>query len=109
MLPRRQRAAPAGIDGCKVLGLHCIGIDMTTPTNYDPRTVLIVTLAAAATMAITTGSRQSMGVFISPINTATSLRIASISCAFAIGQLLWGAAQPGSGPIADNYASRPAP
>lgn len=62
-------------------------------------------LAAAAMMMITTGARQSTGLFISPINTSTGLGIVSISFAAAIGQLVWGATQPLFGMAADKYGS----
>jgi hypothetical protein len=45
--------------------------------------VLFVTLAAAGILAITMGARQSLGLFVSPLNTATGLGIASISLALA--------------------------
>ena len=62
-------------------------------------------IAAAAILMITMGARQSTGLFISPINTATGLGIVSISFALAIGQFVWGAAQPIFGAIADKYGA----
>ena len=62
-------------------------------------------LAAAAIMMITMGARLTTGLFISPINTSTGLGIVSISFALAIGQFVWGAAQPIFGVIADKYGS----
>ena len=62
-------------------------------------------LAAAAIMMLTMGARQTMGLFLSPLNTATGLGIASISLALAVGQLMWGVAQPVFGAIADRYGS----
>ncbi len=69
--------------------------------------VLATTLAAAGILAITMGARQSMGLFISPMNTTTGLGIATISFALAIAQFVWGAAQPIAGAIADRYGPRP--
>jgi len=69
--------------------------------------VLATTLAAAGILAITMGARQSMGLFVGPLNTATGLGIATISLAFAIAQFVWGAAQPLAGAIADRYGPRP--
>jgi MFS family permease len=60
-------------------------------------------LTAAAILAITMGGRQTMGLFISPINTTTGMGIVAISFAMAIGQFVWGAAQPIFGAIADRY------
>jgi predicted MFS family arabinose efflux permease len=63
----------------------------------------VVTLAAAAILMITMGARQSLGLFISPINTATGLGITTISLALAIAQLMWGVIQPIAGAAADRY------
>ena len=64
---------------------------------------VIVTLAAAGVLMVTTGTRQSMGLFVSPLNTATGAGIATISFAMAVAQLMWGAAQPVAGALADRY------
>ena len=61
----------------------------------------LVLLAAAGTYALTMGTRQTMGLFLSPINTATGLGLAQISLAFAFGQIFWGLAQPFAGALAD--------
>jgi MFS family permease len=63
----------------------------------------LITLVAAAVLMITMGARQSLGLFLSPLNTATGLGIAAISFSMAIGQFVWGAAQPVAGAIADRY------
>lgn len=60
-------------------------------------------LVAAAILMVTMGIRQSMGLFLSPLNTHTGLGIASISFAMAIAQLVWGAAQPLFGAAADRW------
>ena len=44
-----------------------------------------------------------MGLFVSPINTATGQGIAAISLAMAAGQLVWGVAQPIAGAFADRW------
>ena len=67
------------------------------------RGALAVTLAAAAILMITMGVRQSFGLFVSPLNSATGLGIATISFALAIGQFTWGAIQPIAGGLADRY------
>jgi MFS family permease len=58
---------------------------------------------AASVLMITMGMRQSLGLFVSPINTATGLGIVGISLAMAVGQFVWGAAQPVFGAVADRY------
>ncbi|MFN9105955.1 MAG: MFS transporter, partial [Betaproteobacteria bacterium] len=60
-------------------------------------------LAASALLMITMGARQSLGLFVSPLNTDTGLGIVAISFALAVGQFVWGAAQPIAGAYADKY------
>ncbi|HEY9461373.1 MAG TPA: MFS transporter, partial [Paralcaligenes sp.] len=67
---------------------------------------LIVTLAAAGILMITMGTRQSFGLFISPVNSSTGMGIVAISFALAIGQIAWGAIQPIAGACADHYGPR---
>jgi predicted MFS family arabinose efflux permease len=64
---------------------------------------LILTAAAVALLAITMGSRSVLGLFLSPLNSATGLGIATISFAVAVSQLTWGAAQPFCGMLAERY------
>ena len=73
------------------------------PLAYQPHRFWIITLLAAAMLMITMGARQSLGLFVSPLNTAMGLGIASISFAMAIGQFMWGAVQPIAGAVADRY------
>lgn len=65
----------------------------------------LVLLAAAGTFALTMGTRQTMGLFLSPLNTSTGLGLASISLAFAFGQLWWGLTQPFAGAMADKVGA----
>jgi MFS family permease len=62
-----------------------------------------ITLLAAAMLMVTMGARQTMGLFVSPINTSTGLGIVQISLALAIAQFIWGAVQPLAGAVADHY------
>jgi predicted MFS family arabinose efflux permease len=62
-----------------------------------------LTLIAAAILMVTMGARQSLGLFVSPLNTATGLGIVTISFAMAVGQFVWGAVQPIAGAVADRY------
>ncbi|MEO8057967.1 MAG: MFS transporter [Burkholderiales bacterium] len=65
----------------------------------------LVLLAAAGTFAVTMGVRQSMGLFLNTMNTSTGLGLASISLAFAFGQLWWGLTQPFAGMVADRIGT----
>jgi MFS family permease len=72
-------------------------------SKASARGVWIVTLAAAAILMVTMGARQSLGLFISPLNSSTGLGITTISLALAVGQLTWGVIQPLAGAVADRY------
>ncbi len=74
-------------------------------SRSNAREALVVTLAAAAILMVTMGARQSLGLFVSPLNTSTGLGIVTISLALAIGQFTWGAIQPIAGAVADRYGS----
>ena len=65
-----------------------------------------ITLAAAGILMMTMGARQSIGLFVGPINTSTGLGIATISFALAIAQFTWGAVQPLAGAAADRWGPR---
>ncbi len=67
------------------------------------RSAWIVTLLAAGILMVTMGVRQSMGLFIAPLDASTGLGIATISFAMAVGQFVWGAIQPLAGAVADRY------
>lgn len=67
--------------------------------------VWLVLLAAAGAFALTMGVRQTMGLFLSALNTSTGLGVGSISLAFALGQLCWGVTQPFAGAVADRIGT----
>ena len=60
-------------------------------------------ITAATILLITMGARQTIGLFIAPLDSATGLGIVSISLAVAVGQFIWGLAQPVFGAAADRY------
>lgn len=69
--------------------------------------VLTTTLAAAGVLMVTMGTRQSLGLFIGPIDASTGLGLGAVSLALAIGQLTWGVVQPVAGGLADRFGSGP--
>ena len=64
-----------------------------------------VTAAAAVLMAVAMGSRSSFGLFVSPLNTATGLGLATVSLAGAVSQLGSGLAQPLVGAAGDRFGA----
>jgi predicted MFS family arabinose efflux permease len=65
----------------------------------------LITLAAAAMLMVMMGARQSMGLFVAPMNVSTGLGVVTISFAMAVNQFVWGAVQPFTGALADRYGA----
>src|SRR3984957_9955273 len=72
-------------------------------TASPARLPWLMIAGASAILLITMGARQTIGLFIAPLDSATGLGIVSISFAVAIGQFVWGFAQPAFGAVADRY------
>ncbi len=66
---------------------------------------LYIMCAAGAILMITMGMRQSLGLFIKPIIATTDVGYASMGFAMAVGQLMWGIAQPAFGALADRHGA----
>jgi predicted MFS family arabinose efflux permease len=66
---------------------------------------LVIMVAAAAVLMITMGMRQTTGLYINPMMDSTHLAYASMSFALAVGQLMWGAAQPIFGAMAERHGA----
>lgn len=62
--------------------------------------------AATLLLALVMGSRSALGLFVSPLNSATGIGLAGIAFAMAAGQLAQGIAQPAVGWLADRYGAR---
>jgi predicted MFS family arabinose efflux permease len=78
---------------------------MNSARQPKRRVMWLVLLAAAGIFALTMGTRQTMGLFLSPLNTSTGLGLGNISLAFAFGQLWWGLTQPFAGAMADKVGA----
>lgn len=78
---------------------------METNRTSNRTGAVALTTAAVALLAVTMGSRSVFGLFISPLNSATGLGIATISFAIAVSQLTWGAAQPFCGLLTERYGA----
>ena len=81
-------------------------LESTSNTRQVPRLAIwLVLLAAGGTFALIIGTRQALGLFLSPLNTSTGLGLGKISLAFAVGQLWWGLTQPFAGAMADKFGA----
>jgi predicted MFS family arabinose efflux permease len=75
-----------------------------SPSNVATGTFGLI-LAAAGILLITMGVRQTTGLFLLPITQSTGVSIVAFSFALAVGQFVFGAAQPVFGAIADKYGA----
>jgi predicted MFS family arabinose efflux permease len=69
------------------------------------RDATYLVFAASAILLITMGARQSLGLFVTPLNRSTGAGIVAISLAMAVGQFVWGLTQPVFGAIAERFGS----
>jgi predicted MFS family arabinose efflux permease len=65
----------------------------------------MLAISAALILAVTTGLRNALGLFVSPLNTSSGLGIVTISFALAVGQFVSGATQPILGALANRVGS----
>ena len=72
-----------------------------SPSVSPSRRLWIPVALASVILMITMGIRQTVGLFVHPLVESTSLTIAGMSMALAIGQLMWGVFQPLFGAWAD--------
>jgi predicted MFS family arabinose efflux permease len=78
---------------------------MDDTSKSSPRQLWGLTLAASAILLITMGVRQTSGLFLIPITQSTGVSIVAMSFALAVGQFMFGAAQPVFGAIADKFGA----
>src|SRR3954468_8701930 len=77
---------------------------MTNPA-MTKRQIVTLSVAAAAILMITMGARQTSGLYLLPITRSTGVSIVAFSLALAIGQFMFGLAQPIFGALADKYGA----
>jgi len=78
---------------------------MSAAERTGDRRPAVLVIAASGILLLTMGVRQSLGLFVLPIVTATGVSLVGLSFALAIGQFVWGAAQPLFGAVADHYGA----
>ncbi|MDM4771297.1 MFS transporter [Solimonas sp. SE-A11] len=78
---------------------------MNETAARESRAAWLLMIVAATILTLTMGVRQSLGLFVMPIHDSSGLSIVSISFALAVGQLMWGVAQPLFGMYADRHGS----
>ena len=78
----------------------------TTPMKTTTQPYVAFIVAACLVLLVTMGIRQSLGLFVQPIVLNTGISIAVVSLAMAVGQVIWGFAQPIAGILAERYGVR---
>ncbi|RAI57293.1 MFS transporter [Roseicella frigidaeris] len=77
---------------------------MRRPAASPPGLWIIVT-AAAASISLALGMRQTFGLFLLPLSAEAGISPAVLGGAVALHNLVWGLAQPVSGAIADRHGA----
>lgn len=90
------------------VGVASSGAMPVAPSGVSqaPRPYKAFILAACLIVLVSMGMRQSLGLFVQPIVLNTGLSIALVSLAMAVGQVMWGFAQPIAGLLAERYGVR---
>lgn len=79
----------------------------STPRLALPRSALPVLLVASAVLSLCMGLRQSLGLFLRPMNADIGVSASTFGLAMAVQSLVWGLAQPVVGAAADRWGPRP--
>ena len=75
-----------------------------TPKKITGKLILI-TFCASMVILLSMGTRQSFGLFQTPISETFGVGIAAFSLSLALQNLIWGVSQPVIGAIADKFGS----
>src|SRR6516164_741805 len=78
-------------------------MDRTPRTDWRTPTVMLA--AGAALLAISLGIRHTFGLFLAPMSRDNGWTREVFALAMAIQNLVWGAAQPFAGRIADRFGA----
>lgn len=78
---------------------------MSAPARRDWRTPAVMLAAGAAILAISLGIRHAFGLFLAPMSKDNGWTREVFSFAMALQNLVWGAAQPFAGRLADRLGA----
>jgi predicted MFS family arabinose efflux permease len=70
--------------------------------------MLVLLLVSGVIVSLSMGMRQSMGLFMGPLNADLGISAATFSFSLALQNIVWGLSQPVVGALADRYGARPA-
>jgi predicted MFS family arabinose efflux permease len=78
----------------------------TTGTRASLR-VTVVIVVAATVLSLSMGLRQSLGLFLGPMNLDLGVSASAFGFAMALQNIVWGISQPFIGVLGDRYGARP--
>jgi MFS family permease len=78
---------------------------VTTPAHRDWRTPVVMLATGSAVLAISLGIRHAFGLFLAPMSKDNGWTRDVFSFAMALQNLVWGAAQPFAGRLADRFGA----
>ena len=78
-----------------------------TPSTGFTIPVIILVVAASTILSISMGIRQSLGLFLPPINAELGVSASAFGFALALQSLIWGISQPIIGALGDRFGARP--
>lgn len=76
-----------------------------SPTRFAPAVIAIA--VGALILSVSTGVRQTFGLFVAPFSTDYGVPVTQIAFAIALHNLVWGVAQPIVGAVADRRGPAP--
>ncbi len=83
---------------------------MQTPSQrlaaFRPSRTLLLLALCAVVLTVSTGIRQSLGLFLQPM-TVLGISVSAFSFAIALQSIVWGMSQPLVGMLADRYGAQP--
>jgi MFS family permease len=82
-----------------------VAILEAAPSRLSWRTPAVIIIAGCLMAMLSFGPRSALGFFLQPMSVENGWGVGVFSLALAVQNLLWGAAQPFAGAIADRYGS----
>jgi predicted MFS family arabinose efflux permease len=77
------------------------------PQSAFPANVTVLIAVAATVLSLSMGLRQSLGLFLRPINADLGVSATAFGFALALQNVVWGLSQPLVGMLGDRYGARP--
>ena len=79
----------------------------SAPKPRLPMRAVIVLVVAATIISLSMGMRQSLGLFLPPLNAELAVSATTFGFAMALQNIVWGVGQPIVGMFGDRYGARP--